>query len=278
MTETLEQNEINADEAEKMPVLFIGHGSPLNIILKNDFTDSLAELGRALPKPRAIMVISAHWLTEGTCVTCNEKTKTIYDFYGFPNEMYEVKYPCSGSPDDARSVGDIVQKSQVRCNNEWGLDHASWAILKHMYPKADIPVFEMSLDHSFNNWNPKMLQHHYDLAAELGELRKKGVLIIGSGNIVHNLGMIDFQNIDAKPYDWAVNFDESVKSNLINKNHRDLIEYLNMGEEAPLAVPTLDHYLPMIYAIALQEKDETLEFIYEGFQHGSISMRCFQIG
>lgn len=136
----------------------------------------------------------------------------------------------------------------------------------------------MSLDYSFNDWHPKMLQHHYDLAAELGELRRNGVLIIGSGNIVHNLGRIDFRNINAKPYEWAVNFDESVKSNLISRNHNDLINYENMGEEASLAVPTLDHYLPMIYTIALQEKDETIKFIYEVFQNGSISMRCFQIG
>lgn len=224
------------------------------------------------------MVISAHWLTKGTYVTCNENPKTIYDFYGFPDELYEVMYPCPGSPDDARSVSEIMQKAQVRCSNEWGLDHASWAVLKHMYPKADIPVFEMSLDYSFNDWHPKMLQHHYDLAAELGELRRRGVLIIGSGNIVHNLSQIDFRNIDAQPYEWAVKFDESVKSNLISRNHRDLIDYWNMGEEASLAVPTLDHYLPMIYTIALQEKNDPLDFIYEGFHYGSVSMRCFQIG
>ncbi len=159
-----------------------------------------------------------------------------------------------------------------------GLDHASWAILKHMYPEADIPVFEMSLYYSFNEWHPKPMQYHYDLASDLGELRKRGVLIIGSGNIVHNLGIIDFRNIDAKPYDWAIEFDEKVKSNLINKNHKDLINYQNMDRAASLAVPTLDHYLPMIYVLALQEKNEPLTFTYEGFQYGSISMRCFQIG
>jgi 4,5-DOPA dioxygenase extradiol len=147
-----------------------------------------------------------------------------------------------------------------------------------MYPEADIPVFEMSIDYSFNEWHPKMMQYHYELASELKELRKQGVLIIGSGNIVHNLGLIDFQNVDAEPYEWAVELDEKVKENLLSGNHRDLIEYLNMGEVAKLGVPTLDHYLPMIYAIALQEEDDTFEFTHEGFQHASVSMRCFKIG
>ncbi len=260
-----------------MPVLFIGHGSPLNIISRNDFIDSLVRLGKNLPEPEAIMVISAHWLTNGTQVSCTEKPGTIYDFYGFPDELYAIEYPSPGSPYYARLLTESV-KSRIKCNNDRGLDHASWAILKHMYPDADIPVFEMSLDYSFNEWHPKPLQYHYDLASELAELRKRGVLIIGSGNIVHNLGLIDFHDIDAKPYEWAVEFDEKVKLDLINKNHEDLINYGRMGRSASLAVPTLDHYLPMIYVIALQEKNEPLKFTYEGFQNGSISMRCFQIG
>jgi len=262
----------------KMPVLFIGHGSPMNLILKNNFTRSLEKLGESLPKPEAILVISAHWLTGGTYVTCMEKPEIIYDFYGFPRELYEMKYPSPGSPDNARYVTGTVQKTQVKCNYDWGFDHASWSVLRHMYPQADIPVFEMSLDYSFNEWTPKPLQYHYDIASELADLRTKGVLIIGSGNIVHNLGLIDFQNIDAKPYDWAVDFDEIVKSHLINKNHKELVNLRIMGKNVSLAAPTLDHYLPMIYAIALQGKDETLKFTYEGFQNGSISMRCFQIG
>ncbi len=263
---------------EKMPVLFIGHGSPMNVILKNNFTESLAKLGKEVPRPRAIMVISAHWLTNGTQVTCMEKPGMIYDFYGFPDELYEIDYPSPGSPEEARFVKDSVQKVQVKCNNDWGLDHASWAILKHIYPEADIPVFEMSLDYSFNEWHPKPLQFHYDLASGLAGLRKRGILIIGSGNIVHNLGMIDFRNIDAEPYEWAVEFDEKVKFNLINRNHKDLVNYQNMGSSASLSVPTLDHYLPMIYVIALQEKNDPLTFVHEGFQNGSISMRCFRIG
>ena len=272
----IERNTTENDTG-KMPVLFIGHGSPMNVILRNNFTNFLAKSGKEIPRPEAIMVISAHWLTDGTYVSCMEKPATIHDFYGFPDELYEIEYQSPGTPDVARFVTESVQKINIKCNNDWGLDHASWAILKHMYPEADIPVFEMSLDYSFNEWHPKPIQYHYELASELSGLRKRGVLIIGSGNIVHNLGLIDFRNIDAEPFIWAVEFDEKVKLNLLNKNHKNLIDFQKMSDFA-LAVPTLDHYLPMIYIIALQEKNEPLRFVYEGFQHGSISMRCFQIG
>jgi 4,5-DOPA dioxygenase extradiol len=262
----------------KMPVLFIGHGSPMNIISDNAFTRSLAALGKSLPRPKAIMVVSAHWLTDGTLVTCTDNPRMIYDFYGFPEELYEKTYPSPGSPAEAKFATSIVQKAGVGCDLTWGLDHASWSVLGHMYPDADIPVFEMSLDYSFNEWHPKPLQYHYDLAAELGKLRERGVLIIGSGNIVHNLRHIDFENVDAKPYEWAQEFDEQVRQNLIRGDHTALMHYRDMGKAAALGVPTLDHYLPMIYALALQEKGEPLTFVHEGFQHGSISMRCFQIG
>lgn len=263
---------------EKMPLLFVGHGSPMNIILDNSFTRSLAKWGESLPRPRAIMVISAHWLTAGTSVTCMEKPRTIHDFYGFPEELYAVTYPSPGAPAEANFVTGAVRKAPVACDHEWGIDHASWAVLKHLYPAANIPVFELSLDYSFNDWHPKPVQYHYDLAAELAEVRKRGVLIIGSGNIVHNLSLIDFRNMDAEPFPWAVEFDGRVKKNLISGNHRDLIRFPNMEKSAALAVPTLDHYLPMIYVMALQDQDEPLTFTHEGFQHGSISMRCFQIG
>ncbi|MCX9081499.1 MAG: 4,5-DOPA dioxygenase extradiol [Candidatus Methanoperedens sp.] len=262
---------------KKMPVLFVGHGSPMNLILKNQFTQSLSELGKKLPGPRAILVISAHWLTQGTYVACTQKPKTIHDFFGFPDELFEMEYPCQGSPEDARFLIRSVQKTQVKCNDDWGLDHASWAILKHMYPGADIPVFEMSLDYTFNEWHPKPIQYHYNIASELSILREKGVLIIGSGNIVHNLGIIDFRTIESPTYDWAEQFDNMVKINLLNKDHGALIDYQKMSGAA-LAVPILDHYLPMIYVLALQEENDPLKFTYEGFQYGSISMRSFQIG
>ncbi len=263
--------------SKTMPVLFVGHGSPMNIVLHNSYTESLVKAAKELPKPKAILVVSAHWLTNGTYVTCVEKPKTIYDFYGFPDELYKLSYPSPGSPDSAQLAIKTAKSTQIKCGN-WGLDHAAWAVLKHMYPAADIPVFEMSLDYSpYNNWNPKPLVFHYKLASELAPLREKGVLIIGSGNIVHNLGLIDFDT-DAKPFDWAVKFDEKVKQCLVSGNHKDLINYTELGKEALYAVPTQDHYLPMIYAIGLQKKGEALKFIHEGFQNGSVSMRAFQIG
>ena len=262
----------------KMPVLFIGHGSPMNIIMNNSYTRSLIALGKSIPRPKAIMVVSAHWLTSGTCVTCMDRPRTIHDFYGFPSELYSIRYASPGSPETARLVVESVRKTSIGCNSVWGLDHASWAVLHHMYPHADIPVFEMSLDYSYNEWHPKPLQYHYDLAKEFKKLRQQEVLVIGSGNIVHNLAMIDFDDMNAVPFAWAQDFDEQVRSNLLSGNHQDLINYQNMGKAAVSAVPTLDHYLPMIYAIALQEKNEPLIFIHEGFQNASISMRCFKIG
>ncbi len=264
------------DTTKKMPVLFVGHGSPMNIVLKNSYTNSLVKAAKEIPKPKAILVISAHWLTNGTFVTCMEKPKTIYDFYSFPEELYQLNYPSPGSPENAQVTIKVGKSTQIGCGN-WGLDHAAWAVLKHMYPAADIPVLEMSLDYSYNDWNPKPLEFHYKLGSELAPLREKGVLIIGSGNIVHNLGLIDF-DIDAKPFEWAVKFDERVKQCLVSGNHKDLINYHALGKEASYAVPTQDHYLPMIYTIGLQKKDETPKFIHEGFQNGSVSMRAFQIG
>lgn len=261
-----------------MPVLFIGHGSPLNIILDNSYTRSLTTLGKTLPKPKAILVISAHWLTKGTFVLCNDQPKTIHDFYGFPDELYAIRYPSTGAPTEARLVTELVKNVKVECRTDWGLDHASWAVLKHMYSAADIPVFELSLAYTFNEWHPKPLQYHYDLAKEMAPLRERGVLIIGSGNIVHNLGLLDFENIDAPIFAWAGAFDEAVKSRLLARDHRALMDYQRMGPEAALAVPSLDHYLPMIYTLALQERNEPLTFTHEGFQYGSISMRCFRIG
>jgi len=263
--------------AVKMPVLFIGHGSPMNIILDNTYTRNLVALGANLPRPKAIMVISAHWLTKGTNVSCQEHPKTIHDFYGFPDELYALLYPSPGAPQEAKAVAETVRNVKVTCSSEWGLDHGAWSVLKHIYPKADIPVFEMSLSYTYDELHPKPLQYHYDLARELGSLRQQGILIIGSGNIVHNLGMLDFENIDVDVFDWAGAFDEKVKTALLNNDHDALIHYYDLGAEAHVAVPTLDHYLPMIYTIGLREKNETVSFLHEGFQYGSISMRCFVI-
>jgi 4,5-DOPA dioxygenase extradiol len=263
----------------KMPVLFIGHGSPENIILKNSFTECLAKLGKELPRPRTILVVSARWLTDGTWLTGVERPKTIYDFYGFPEELYRQSYPSPGSPKVANFITALIQNPAIKLDHSRGLDHAAWAILKHIYPKADIPVIEMSLDYSpYNGWNRPTLRSFYDLAKQLSPLRDKGILIIGSGNIVHNLRLVDMQNMEAKPYEWALEFDERVKHALLEKNHQDLLDCQNLSRTTALSIPTLDHYLPMIFAIALEDKDDTLEFVYEGFQNRSVSMRCFKIG
>lgn len=263
---------------EKMPVLFIGHGSPMNIVLKNRFTRSLADLGASLPRPAAIMVISAHWLTRGSFVTCIDRPRMIYDFYGFPEELYRVRYGCTGAPLLAKYVTELWSGA-IRCDHAWGIDHASYSVLMHMFPSADIPVFEMSLDYTVNDWHPKTIQYHYDLAKKLSALRERGVLVIGSGNMVHNLGLIDFADMDAAPPAWAREADEWMRDRIVAGEHHELFEYPSTGgESASRAVPTLDHYLPMIYALALQEKWESIRFTCEGFQNGSISMRSFQIG
>jgi Uncharacterized conserved protein len=254
-----------------MSALFIGHGSPMNIILKNDFTKHLSELGKKLPKPEAIMVISAHWLTRGTFVTCLERPQQIYDFNGFPAKLYDFKYDCVGSPKHAAMTKKAVKSIEINCSDEWGLDHASWAILKHMYPQADIPVYEMSLDMT------KDVTFHYNLGRELADLRNEGVLIIGSGNMVHNLSLMDYDT-DAQSDDWVVEIDGKIKRCLLEKNHADLIDYQKLDTRIRKAIPTLDHYLPMLYILGMQQKNDKLRFIHEGYQNNTISMRCFVQG
>ncbi|MFX1380681.1 MAG: 4,5-DOPA dioxygenase extradiol [Promethearchaeota archaeon] len=270
----MEENENND---VKMPVLFIAHGSPMNIISNNKFTQDLTKLGNNLQTPKAILVISAHWLTSGTRVLCPNKPRMIYDFYGFPKEIYEIDYPSPGLPELAIQISNTLAPYDVICDYDWGYDHASWSILKHIYPLANIPVVEFSLDYGFNRWNLKPIEYHYQLAKNLSFLREQGVLIVGSGNIVHNLGIINYK-VDAPIMEWAKQLDETVKQNLLNHNHEKLINFEKMGEVAKLGIPTWDHYLPLIYTIALQKKDEEVKFIHEGFQHGSVSMRCVQIG
>lgn len=255
---------------DKMPVIFIGHGSPLNAIMENDYTDSLRALGSSLPRPRSIMVISAHWLAKATFVNCAKNPEQIYDFFGFPPELYQVRYPCPGAPDDAQMVTRAT-KYMVNCAVDWGLDHAAWAVLRHMYPDADIPVFEMSVCEMMD------AGYHYDIGRRLGTLRREGILVIGSGNIVHNLQMMDY-DMDAEPHPWAVKIDEKIKSLLLEGNHAALVNYQGLGENMRLAVPTTEHYLPMLCVLGMQEKDDEISFIHEGFQNGSISMRSFLIG
>ena len=260
---------------DRMPAVFIGHGSPMNAIEENSYTRSLNQLGREMPRPKAVLVVSAHWLTKGTYVSCVQMPETIHDFYGFPDELYRIEYAAPGAPVQAKILSQISE-GEVRCDSTWGLDHASWAVLKHIYPKADVPVFELSLDYLPGTFDERPVRYHYDLARRLARIREEGVLVLGSGNAVHNLRMIDFRNTEAAPYDWALAFDEDLSRALLAGNIDKLIDYRTMPG-GDLAVPTLDHYLPMIYTLGMKQTGESLKFVHEGFQNKSISMRSFII-
>lgn len=251
---------------QKMPVLFVGHGSPMNAIEDNEFSRGWRTLGRQLPKPRAILCISAHWETKGTFVTAMEKPRTIHDFGGFPQALFDVRYPAPGSPQVANEITSLITKTAVQHDtHEWGLDHGCWSIIRPMFPGADIPVIQMSLDHT------KPPQWHYELAKELAELRKKGVLIVGSGNIVHNLGRIDWSNPNGI-FDWAQEFNTKVKSAISINDHKPLIDYTSLGKAAALSIPTPDHYLPLLYVLGLKEQKDEVSFFNDKTVMGSISM------
>ena len=264
--------EINATFPEtdvRLPALFVGHGSPTNAIEDNEFSRSWAEAGSALPRPRAILCVSAHWETQGTCVTAMRKPKTIHDFSGFPQALFEMQYPAPGSPALARLAREAVKKSFVAPDDAWGLDHGAWSVLSRMFPAADIPVVELSLDRS------QRPEAHYELARDLRALRNRGVLILGSGNIVHNLGRIVWQDT---AYDWGVEFDETMRRLILTADHDAIIHYDRLGQAARLAVPTNEHFLPLLYVLALREQGEAIRFFAEKVTLGAISMRSLQIG
>jgi 4,5-DOPA dioxygenase extradiol len=261
----------NFSNSEKMPVLFIGHGHPMNALLDNNFTQTLTKIGQNIQKPNAIMVVSAHWETRGTFVSVNPAPKAIYDFGGFDKRLFEVKYEPKGHPEFAHEVIKTATDFNISEDYSMGLDHGAWTVLKYLFPKADVPVFQLSIDFT------KPPQYHYELAAALKKMREKGVLVVGSGNIVHNLGILDWHNINAKPFDWAIEFDELVKDKLDNQDFKSLINYEQFGSLGKMAIPSNDHYLPMIYSLGLAEKSETVKYLYEDIQYGSVSMRCFQI-
>lgn len=253
-------------EENSLPALFIGHGSPMNAIEDNEFTRGWRELGKKLPKPKAILCISAHWETRGTFITAMESPKTIHDFGGFPKELFDQKYEAPGSPTLAQEISDSVKKTIVQPDHEnWGLDHGAWSILKPMFPHADIPVLQLSID------STKDAKYHYELAGELAQLRKKGVLIVGSGNIVHNLGRLNWNAPEAS-YDWATEFNEAAKERILQGNHNDLINFSNLSKSARLAVPTPEHYLPLLYVLGTQARNENAELFNDKNIMGSISM------
>jgi 4,5-DOPA dioxygenase extradiol len=253
----------------KMPVLFVGHGSPTNAIEDNEFSRAWIEVGKALPKPRAIVCVSAHWETVGTHATAMEKPKTIYDFYGFPRPLYEVQYRAPGSPDLAQLARASVRKAEVRLDYDWGLDHGAWSVLCRMFPNADIPVVQLSLDRTLAP------VAHYELGQDLKALRNNGVLILGSGNIVHNLRLMVWQD---KSYDWALEFDDRMRGLILSGDHDSIVNYQGLGRAAQLSVPTNEHFLPLLYILALREKEEEVRFFADKVTLGSISMRSLWIG
>ncbi|MGH8168375.1 MAG: 4,5-DOPA dioxygenase extradiol [Woeseiaceae bacterium] len=256
----------------RMPALFFGHGNPLNALEDNSWTRSWAALGAELPRPKAVLSVSAHWYLPATAVTAMPEPRTIHDFGGFPRALFDVQYPAPGAPELARRVAELLAPTPVAMDDRWGLDHGTWSVLVHVYPEADIPVVQLSIDEAKSaNW-------HFELAKRLQPLRDEGVLIIGSGNLVHNLHTYSWGERTAKPYEWAVHFETMARGHLLAGDFEPLIAYERLGRDALLAVPTPDHYLPLIYVLAQYQLGEPVRFPVEGFDGGSISMLSVQIG
>jgi 4,5-DOPA dioxygenase extradiol len=253
-----------------MPVLFLGHGSPMNAIEDNAFSREWKKLGQTLPKPNAIVCVSAHWETPGTFVTAMPKPKTIHDFGGFPKELFAVEYPAPGSLAIAEETKKAITMATVGLDHEWGLDHGCWSVIMHMYPKADIPIIQLSLDYR------KDAAYHYELGQQLQSLRKKGVMIIGSGNMVHNLGIMDWKNADGG-YEWAVKANDTFKNLISNNDHQALINYSKLGREIQLSIPSPEHYLPLLYILALKNEKEKVTYFNDQEVYGSIAMTSILI-
>lgn len=260
-----------------MPVLFIGHGSPMNGIEQTEFSQYWTQLAKEIPTPRAVLVVSAHWLTRGTKITAMDHPRTIHDFGGFPQALFDVQYPAPGDAALAKETKSLIESTTVELDHDWGLDHGTWTIVRHMYPEANIPVLQLSIDYT------KSPQYHYELAKELAALRKKGVLIFGSGNMVHNLRMVHMpsRNVDdfnkEYGYDWAKEMNESFKRNILDGNHQPLINYEKLGAAARLAIPTPDHYYPLLYTLGLQEKRDVASIFNDKLLAGSLSMTSVKL-
>lgn len=256
--------------SELMPLLFVGHGSPMNAIEKNEFSESWIEIGKSMPLPTAILCISAHWETKGTQVTMMQNPQTIHDFGGFPQALFDVEYPAQGNPVLAEELKQMVTSTNVSLNNDWGLDHGTWSILKHIYPQANIPVIQLSIDYT------KDAKYHYELAKELALLRSKGVLIMGSGNLIHNLRMAQYSPVYGfngdYAYEWAAEINQLFKEKIANGDHQSLIEFEKLHPSIKLAVPTVEHYLPLLYILALQADNENVTFFNDKVVAGSLSM------
>ena len=260
-------------KTEKMPVLFLGHGSPMNAIEENEFVTGFRNTAKDIPKPNAILCVSAHWETKGTFVTAMQNPATIHDFGGLPKELFEVQYPAPGSPDLAKETKSLITKTNVRLDDKWGLDHGAWSVIKHLYPNADIPVIQMSIDYS------QTPEYHYELAQQIKSLREKGVLIIGSGNMVHNLRMVSWKQLNENfGFDWAIEANEKMKKYILGGDHHPLINFRSQGKAFDLAIPTPEHYLPLLYSLALKDAHEQIHLFNDQAVAGSLTMTSVKIG
>ena len=257
---------------DRMPAIFFGHGNPMNALQSNGWTKAWATMGNTMPKPKSIVCVSAHWYLSATLVSAQERPRTIHDFGGFPRELFEIQYPAPGDPELANRVIDLLAPVSVGADMRWGLDHGTWSVLRHVFPEADVPVIQISIDDS------QPAEFHYDTAKRLSSLRDEGVLIMGSGNLVHNLHAYAWGRQQVEPLDWGVRFEERARELLLDGAHDPLIAYETLGRDAILSIPTPDHYLPLLYVIAQMREGEAISFPVEGFDGGSVSMLSVQIG
>lgn len=261
------------ENTPKMPVLFLGHGSPMNAVAENEFVQGFRKISSEMDIPKAIVVISAHWETKGTRVTAMENPRTIHDFGGFPKELYEIQYPAPGFPQLAQEMKTMSKNIDVSLDEKWGLDHGAWTVIRHMYPQANIPVIQLSLDDS------KSPRQHFELARQFYELRNKGVLIVGSGNLVHNLRMVHWQKLHENyGYDWAIEANEKMKQFILAGNYQALVDYSKQGKAFELAIPTPEHFLPLLYSLALQDKKDEVAIFNDEAVAGSLTMTSVKIG
>jgi 4,5-DOPA dioxygenase extradiol len=260
------------NSTSKMPVLFLGHGSPMNAIEENEFVAGFRKIGQELTKPNAILCISAHWETRGTYVTAMQNPPTIHDFGGFPQALFDVQYPAPGSPELAEETKKLITNTEVGLDDNWGLDHGAWSVIRHLYPNADIPVIQMSIDYT------KPASYHYELAKQISSLRQKGVLIIGSGNMVHNLRMVAWRKLDEEfAFDWATEANEKMKSHIMSGDFQPLIDFKSQGRAFDLAIPTPEHYLPLLYTLALKDENEKISLFNDKPVGGSLTMTSVKI-
>ncbi len=257
---------------EVMPAIFFGHGNPMNAMANNEYTRAWREIGRSIPRPRAVLCISAHWYVPELAVTAMEQPRTIHDFGGFPRELFEFQYPAPGSPEVAGRVKELLGKDVALDTGRWGLDHGTWSVLCHVFPDADIPVVQLSIDET------KPSAWHYEFAKKLAPLRYEGILIVGSGNLIHNLHTYAWGKQDVEPFDWAVRFEQTARKLIESGDHTPLANYELMGKDALMSAPTPDHFLPLLYVLAMQRDGDEVSFPVEGFDGGSISMLSVKIG